>query len=77
MVSGGRSRTWAVDRDRALLIRSDARLEHQHEAHLHVGRGEHQFGRDLVEAPYRVVLQRSEAAVTIVANGLGAFEVVD
>ncbi len=41
------------------------------------GRRVLEFGRDLVEAPYRVVLQRPEAAVSIVANGLGAFEVVD
>ena len=36
-----------------------------------------EFGRDLVEAPYRVVLVRPGARVAIVANGLGSFEVVD
>lgn len=39
------------------------------------GRRTLEFGRDLVEAPYRVVLQRPQASVTILANGLGAFEV--
>lgn len=34
-----------------------------------------EFGRDLVEAPYLLQLQRGPAAVTIVANGLGSFEV--
>ncbi|HVL57711.1 MAG TPA: GspH/FimT family pseudopilin, partial [Burkholderiaceae bacterium] len=36
-----------------------------------------EFGRDIVEAPYRVMLVRRAAAVTIVANGLGRFEVVE
>lgn len=35
------------------------------------------FGRDLVEPPYRVRLEREGATATIVANGLGSFEVVD
>jgi hypothetical protein len=58
-----RARAWGAE-TRVLVDRPD-------------GRRVLEFGRDLVEAPYRVVLQRSEAAVTIVANGLGAFEVVD
>jgi general secretion pathway protein H len=41
------------------------------------GRRTLEFGRDLVEAPYRVRLQRPGATVTIVANGLGSFEVLD
>ena len=36
-----------------------------------------EFGRDMVEAPYRVRMQRPGASVTIVANGLGSFDVVD
>jgi general secretion pathway protein H len=36
-----------------------------------------EFGRDLVEPPYRVRLARAGAAVTIDANGLGAFDVRD
>lgn len=36
-----------------------------------------EFGRDLVEPPYRVRLARAGAAVTIDANGLGRFEVRD
>ena len=39
------------------------------------GRRSLDFGRDLVEPPYRVVLQRQGATVVIVANGLGSFEV--
>lgn len=35
------------------------------------------FGRDLVEPPYRVRLQRDGASVTIAANGLGSFEVLE
>ncbi|MGE0798088.1 MAG: GspH/FimT family pseudopilin [Lautropia sp.] len=35
-----------------------------------------EFGRDLVEAPYRVRLSRDENVAEIFANGLGAFEVV-
>jgi general secretion pathway protein H len=35
------------------------------------------FGRDLVEPPYRVRLQRDGATVTIAANGLGSFEVLE
>jgi general secretion pathway protein H len=35
------------------------------------------FGRDLVEPPYRVRLQRGPASATIAANGLGGFEVQD
>ncbi len=34
-----------------------------------------EFGRDIVEAPYLVTLARRTAAVTIVANGLGSFEI--
>lgn len=34
-----------------------------------------EFGRDLVEPPYRVTLARAGAAVTIDANGLGNFDV--
>jgi general secretion pathway protein H len=41
------------------------------------GRRTLEFGRDLVEAPYRVRLERPGATVTIVANGLGSFEVLD
>ena len=41
------------------------------------GRRALEFGRDLVEAPYRVQLQRPGASVTILANGLGTFEVLD
>lgn len=36
-----------------------------------------EFGRDLVEPPYRVRLARAGATVTIDANGLGGFEVRD
>jgi hypothetical protein len=36
-----------------------------------------EFGRDMVEAPNRVRMQRPGASVTIVANGLGSFDVVD
>lgn len=39
------------------------------------GRRALDFGRDLVEPPYRVLVQRSGATVAIVANGLGGFEV--
>jgi general secretion pathway protein H len=35
------------------------------------------FGRDLVEPPYRVRLLRPGAGATIVANGLGGFEVAE
>jgi general secretion pathway protein H len=35
------------------------------------------FGRDMVEPPYRVRLQREGATVVIVANGLGNFEVLE
>lgn len=41
------------------------------------GRRTLEFGRDLVEAPYSVRLQRPGASVRIVANGLGSFEVVE
>lgn len=41
------------------------------------GRRSLEFGRDLVEAPYRVVLQRPGVSVAIVANGLGTFEVIE
>lgn len=41
------------------------------------GRRTLEFGRDLVEAPYRMVLQRPGVSVAIVANGLGSFEVVE
>lgn len=39
------------------------------------GRREIEFGRDQVDMPFVVQLTRREAAVAIVANGLGAFEV--
>ena len=35
-----------------------------------------EFGRDLVEAPYRVRLIRGDLWAEIVANGLGTFEVL-
>lgn len=35
-----------------------------------------EFGRDLVEPPYRVRLLREPFRIEIVANGLGAFEVL-
>jgi general secretion pathway protein H len=35
-----------------------------------------EFGRDLVEPPYRVQLLRDPYQIEIVANGLGAFEVL-
>ncbi|MFM1991636.1 MAG: hypothetical protein RJA99_4593 [Pseudomonadota bacterium] len=41
------------------------------------GRRTLEFGRDLVEPPYRVLLQRPGASVAIVANGLGSFEVLE
>lgn len=41
------------------------------------GRRTLEFGRDLVEPPYRVRLVRDAASATIVANGLGAFDVLD
>ncbi len=41
------------------------------------GRSGLEFGRDQVEAPYRVRLAREGVAVTIMANGLGSFEVLD
>jgi hypothetical protein len=31
----------------------------------------------MVEPPYRVRMQRPGASVTIVANGLGSFDVID
>jgi general secretion pathway protein H len=58
-----RARPWNVE-TRLLIERAD-------------GRPTLEFGRDLVEPPYRVRMQRPGAAVTIVANGLGAFDVVD
>jgi general secretion pathway protein H len=39
------------------------------------GRRMLEFGRDMVEAPYAVQLRRAGARATIVANGLGSFEV--
>jgi general secretion pathway protein H len=58
-----RARPWGTE-TRLLVERPD-------------GRRTLEFGRDLVEAPYRVRLQRPGATVTIVANGLGSFEVLD
>lgn len=58
-----RARAWGAQ-TRVLVERPD-------------GRRVLEFGRDLVEAPYRVVLQRADAAVSIVANGLGTFDVID
>lgn len=34
-----------------------------------------EFGRDMVEPPYRIVMQRSGVTMRINANGLGSFEV--
>ncbi len=56
-----RARPWPTE-TRLLVERAD-------------GRRSLDFGRDLVEPPYRVVLQRPGATVVIVANGLGSFEV--
>jgi general secretion pathway protein H len=56
-----RARAWDVE-TRLLVERAD-------------GRRTLVFGRDLVEPPYRVRLVRQGASATIVANGLGAFEV--
>jgi len=39
------------------------------------GRSEIEFGRDQVDAPFVLQLRRDAASATIVANGLGAFEV--
>ena len=39
------------------------------------GRGEIEFGRDQVDAPFVLHLSRGESNASIVANGLGAFEV--
>jgi hypothetical protein len=58
-----RGRPWGTE-TRVLVERPD-------------GRRALEFGRDLVEAPYRVQLQRPGASVTILANGLGTFEVLD
>jgi general secretion pathway protein H len=41
------------------------------------GRSTLEFGRDLVEPPYVVRLQRERVSATILANGLGSFEVRD
>lgn len=35
-----------------------------------------EFGRDAVDAPFAIHLQRDQATVTVQANGLGAFRVV-
>jgi general secretion pathway protein H len=58
-----RARAWSVE-TRLMVDRAD-------------GRRTLDFGRDLVEPPYRVRLSREGASVTIVANGLGAFEVLE
>jgi general secretion pathway protein H len=58
-----RARAWGTE-TRLLVDRPD-------------GRRSLDFGRDMVEAPYRVRLQRPGATVTIVANGLGSFEVLE
>jgi general secretion pathway protein H len=58
-----RARAWEAE-TRLLVERAD-------------GRRTLDFGRDLVEPPYRVRLLRGGASATIVANGLGAFEVVE
>jgi general secretion pathway protein H len=58
-----RPRAWDVP-TRVLVDRAD-------------GRRTLDFGRDLVEPPYRVRLQREGASVTILANGLGSFEVLE
>ncbi len=39
------------------------------------GRSEVEFGRDAVDVPFSLQLARDDAAVTILANGLGLFEV--
>lgn len=57
-----RPRAWS-DTTEFQLIRSD-------------GAGELEFGRDLVDAPYRIRLARPPYRIEIVANGLGAFEIV-
>lgn len=58
-----RARPWEVE-TRLVVERAD-------------GRRTLDFGRDLVEPPYRVRMLRQGATVTIVANGLGAFEVLE
>ena len=58
-----RPRPWSTE-TRLLIERAD-------------GTASLEFGRDMVEAPYRVRMQRPGASVTIVANGLGSFDVVD
>jgi general secretion pathway protein H len=58
-----RARPWETE-TRLLVERAD-------------GRDTLVFGRDLVEPPYRVRLLRPGVGVTIVANGLGAFEVAE
>jgi general secretion pathway protein H len=58
-----RARPWS-DGTRLVVERAD-------------GRRTLEFGRDLVEPPYRVRLVRADAAATIVANGLGAFDVLE
>lgn len=35
-----------------------------------------EFGRDMIEPPFRVVLSRRTGSIEIAANGLGAFEVL-
>ncbi|MFK7962630.1 MAG: GspH/FimT family pseudopilin [Burkholderiaceae bacterium] len=39
------------------------------------GRGVIEFGRDLVDSPFELVLSRDEESQTVYANGLGVFEV--
>jgi general secretion pathway protein H len=56
-----RPRAWDAE-TRIVLSRAD-------------GRNVLVFGRDLVEPPYELQLQRPGTSVTIVANGLGSFEV--
>lgn len=40
------------------------------------GSGQLEFGRDMIEPPFMVVLTRDAGAVRIAANGLGIFEVL-
>ncbi len=39
------------------------------------GRPEIEFGRDAIDVPFTIRLAREDAAVTVLANGLGLFEV--
>jgi general secretion pathway protein H len=54
-------RLWSAP-TRVVLARSD-------------GRGELEFGRDPVDVPFELVLERGASRVALAANGLGVFEV--